>query len=178
VKRMRWLALLLAVAAGPSLATVPEPQDYRGPPYLGEVPATLQGAQVIDGTAALGLHAAGVPFLDVYPATRRPEGLPPGTLWRQPRHDSVPGAIWLPDVGYEMLNPQEQARLEDGLATVTQGDRTKPVVIFCRADCWLSWNAARRAVGLGYSAVYWFPKGVEGWGAAGGTLAPIALPPD
>ena len=34
----------------------------------------------------------------------------------------------------------------------------------------MSWNAAKRAVALGYSAVNWYPEGVDGWAAAGGKL--------
>ena len=123
------------------------------------------------------LHAAGVPFLDVYPRTARPAGLPAGTLWRTPTHHSIPGALWLPGTGYERLTLPEAAPLVAGLRAATQGDLAAPVVIFCRANCWLSWNAAKRAVAIGYRGVLWFPEGTEGWVAAGGTLAEIR-PPD
>jgi PQQ-dependent catabolism-associated CXXCW motif protein len=38
-------------------------------------------------------------------------------------------------------------------------------------DCWMSWNAARRAVALGYSAVNWYPLGADGWANSGLPLA-------
>jgi PQQ-dependent catabolism-associated CXXCW motif protein len=41
------------------------------------------------------------------------------------------------------------------------------VVIYCLANCWMSWNAAKRASALGYSNVVWFPEGTDGWLAAG-----------
>ena len=34
---------------------------------------------------------------------------------------------------------------------------------FCHPDCWASYNAAKRLVALGYSQVYWYPAGMEGW---------------
>ena len=169
------LALLLA---GPVAAQVPEPGDYRGEPYRAPVPATLQGATVIDGAEALRLHGEGVPFLDVLPRKTRPEGLPEGTIWREPAHETIPGAIWLWGTGWENLAPDEQARLERGLEQATQGDKAAPMVIFCLKDCWMSWNAARRAVALGYTAVHWFPDGVEGWESAGGAMLVRAVPAD
>lgn len=72
--------------------------------------------------------------------------------------------------------PPEQARLERGLARATKGDRSAPVVIFCRSDCWMSWNAARRAVALGYAGVHWFPGGIEEWQDAGGAPLVTAQP--
>jgi PQQ-dependent catabolism-associated CXXCW motif protein len=172
-------ALVLAcLMAGVAQAQVPEPEGFRGPPYKAEVPATLQGAKVIDAERALVMHGQGSPFLDTMPRTRKPENLPAGTIWREPAHETIPGAIWLWDTGYEKLSPSEEARLENGLETATGGDKSAPLVIFCRADCWMSWNAAKRAVSLGYSAVNWFPGGSDGWLEAGGdglvTAEPVA----
>ena len=36
----------------------------------------------------------------------------------------------------------------------------------------MSWNAAKRALTYGYSQVYWFPEGTDGWDAAGLPLEP------
>ena len=36
----------------------------------------------------------------------------------------------------------------------------------------MSWNAAKRAVEDGYTRVFWYPDGVDGWAAAGGALEP------
>lgn len=179
---MRHAARLAAVAlamftAQPAAAEVPEPAGYRGPPYNAPVPATLRGAAVIDTGEALRLHREGVPFIDVYPRTARPAGLPDGTLWREPVHPSIPGAIWLPGAGYDRLSDAEAAAFAAGLAAATGGDKARPVVVFCRADCWMGWNAAKRAVEMGYTATHWFPDGTDGWEVFAGDLAPIALPP-
>ena len=54
------------------------------------------------------------------------------------------------------------------LAKLTGGDKNRPVVFYCDANCWMSWNAAKRAlVELGYTSVYWYPEGVQGWQKVG-----------
>lgn len=157
------LVAVAILAAAPALSQAPEPQDYRGEPYNAPVPETLAGAETIGAERALELHDEGVPFVDVYPRTRKPENLPEDTFWNEPRHDTIPEAVWLWDTGYQKLSPAEEARLAKGLAQVTGGDKASPLVIFCRADCWMSWNAAKRAVSLGYTRVYWFAGGTDAW---------------
>jgi PQQ-dependent catabolism-associated CXXCW motif protein len=52
--------------------------------------------------------------------------------------------------------------------------------VYCHERCWLSWNAAKRAIRYGYRNVYWFPDGIEGWRAAGfetATAVTAAAPP-
>jgi rhodanese-related sulfurtransferase len=34
----------------------------------------------------------------------------------------------------------------------------------------MSWNAARRAIELGYAQIYGYPEGTDGWAAAGHPL--------
>lgn len=173
----RALALSLMLAGSAALSqAVPEPAGFHGEPYRAPVPATLTGAQVITAAEAMALHGQGVPFLDVLPRQRRPDKLPPGTLWNAPPHQTIPGAIWLYDTGYDRLSAQEEARLQGGLAQASHGDKAAPMVIFCKSDCWMSWNAARRAVALGYTGIRWFPQGVDGWQAAGGELVTADAP--
>jgi rhodanese-related sulfurtransferase len=41
-------------------------------------------------------------------------------------------------------------------------------VFFCSGvRCWLSYNAALRAVRGGYANVYWYRGGIDAWRAAG-----------
>jgi PQQ-dependent catabolism-associated CXXCW motif protein len=54
-----------------------------------------------------------------------------------------------------------------GLEKATHGDHARIVVLYCLADCWMSWNAAKRALSLGYSNVAWYREGTDGWIAAG-----------
>ena len=87
-------------------------------------------------------------------------------LARQPRAN-IPGSIWLPDTGYGELAPSMADYFAKGLEKASQGDRARMLVLYCLADCWMSWNAAKRALALGYSDVTWYPLGTDGWGAAG-----------
>lgn len=161
------LALALA-AAGPVAAAEPEPAGYRGAPYNAPTPATLQGAEVIGTEAARALHRSGrVAFVDVLPRPPRPAALPEGTVWRDAPRDSIPGALWLPNTGYDALAPETLDYLLQGLAEATGGDKRAPVVLFCKRDCWMSWNAAKRAMEHGYTRVFWYPEGTDGWTEAG-----------
>ncbi|WP_273699622.1 rhodanese-like domain-containing protein [Paracoccus sphaerophysae] len=164
-------ALASAGTAGADPA-VPEPQGYHGEPYLSPVPDTLSGATVMDAAAAARAQAEGAVLIDVLPQVRRPEGLPAGTLFRMPRHDTIPGAVWLPGVGYEALSAQDSARFSAALERISGGQADSPLVFFCKPDCWMSWNAARRAVTLGYRRVGWFPGGTDAWAATEGDLTP------
>jgi PQQ-dependent catabolism-associated CXXCW motif protein len=158
-----WL-LVLALAAPAFAETVPEPEGYRGPPYAAPVPATLAGAEVADNARAAALHAAGeAVFIDVMPRDVKPADLPEGTIWRDKPRDSIPGAIWLANTGFEKLSMAEEDYLLTGLEQATGGRTDQPVVIFCKAECWMSWNVAKRAVGFGYTQVIWYPDGPEGW---------------
>lgn len=159
-----WLVLALALAGPASAQVPPEPEGYRGPPYAAPVPESLTGATVVDDQAAAELHREGkAVFIDVMPRDVRPADLPEGTIWRDKPRESIPGAIWLPNTGFQALTPVEEAYLRAGLEHATKGIRDQPIVIFCRADCWMSWNVAKRALELGYTQVIWYPEGPEGW---------------
>jgi rhodanese-related sulfurtransferase len=41
----------------------------------------------------------------------------------------------------------------------------------------MSWNAAKRAVALGYSNIIWYPDGTDGWEKAGLPLTPATPEP-
>ncbi|RYE50647.1 MAG: PQQ-dependent catabolism-associated CXXCW motif protein [Hyphomicrobiales bacterium] len=159
------LALVMALVAAPALAEAPpEPDGYRGAPYSAPVPETLAGATVVDTEGAANLHRDGkAVFIDVMPRDVKPPDLPKGTIWRDKPRDSIPGAIWLPNTGFQALSAEEEAYLRAGLVEATKGNKSQPVVFFCRADCWMSWNAAKRALDFGYSHVIWYPEGPEGW---------------
>ncbi len=169
--RLLVAAALAVVTVGAGAETVPEPSGYHGEPYRGPVPATLAGARVIGDEEATALHRSGVAvFVDVLPRDERPADLPEGTVWIDRPHNTIPGAVWLPNTGYEALAPTVGAYLADGLAAATGNDPARTIVVFCRAECWMSWNAAKRALELGYLDVIWYPDGVDGWSAWGQPL--------
>ncbi|WP_424985429.1 PQQ-dependent catabolism-associated CXXCW motif protein [Microbulbifer sp. S227A] len=156
------LGLLLAPFA--AVAQVAEPDSYRMDHYRAPVPSTLAGATVVDTETAHALWTGGtVAFIDVLPRAPKPANLPEGTIWREkPRH-SIPGATWLPNVGYGALAGETHRYFRAGLDAATGGNRTHPVLFFCLQDCWMSWNAAKRALDYGYDTVYWMPDGTDGW---------------
>ena len=161
------VALLIGGAgAGCAGAAPPEPADYRMDDYRAATPDTLRGAVVLSTDAARAIwerHEA--VFIDVLPQPPRPAGLPAGTIWRPRPRDDVPGSIWLPDTGYGALAPVMQEYFERGLRQATGDDRNRVIVFYCLASCWMSWNAAKRALALGYSHVAWYPDGTDGWTA-------------
>jgi PQQ-dependent catabolism-associated CXXCW motif protein len=162
------LLAMVVAAAGTAVAEVPEPDAYRLEEYRAPTPATLRGARAIGTDEAASIwrsHSAS--FVDVMPQPPRPRDLPAGTLWRDKPRANIPGSIWLPDTGYGELAPGMNAYFSNGLEKATHGDHARTLVVYCLADCWMSWNAAKRALTLGYSDVAWYPAGTDGWIAAG-----------
>ena len=167
MRRFAGLLVCFLVLAGSPAAgaeAVAEPAGYRTQDYRAQTPATLKGARVLTTAQAAELwRAGGAIFIDVMPQPPRPVGLPPNTIWRdKPRHN-IPGSIWLPDTGYGALATATEDYLRNGLAQASGGDQTKLLVVYCQKDCWMSWNAAKRALALGYRNVAWFPDGSDGW---------------
>ena len=148
-------------AADDSGARVMPSAALRLSDYSAPTPLAIPGAQVIDTPALRERIAAGSPQL-LFDAIGG-EG-----------HDSIPGAIWLPGAGGGSdFGDAVQQQLAKTLALVTAGDPGRPLVFFCvNRNCWLSYNAALRAVRLGYREVYWYRGGLQAWRAAGGSLEP------
>ena len=174
------LLALLGVAPGHA-AEVPEPDGYQMDDYRSKVPATVRGAAVIHTEALKALLDAGlVVLIDVASAPRRPAGTKPGTPWMPLPHRDIPGSVWLPEIGRGALSPAMEAWFRTRLAQLTEGQAERRVVIYCHPDCWMSWNAAKRAASFGYHGVIWYPDGIEGWQSAGLPLAEATpeQPPD
>ena len=171
------LVVMVAAAAKTAAAEVPEPDGYRLEDYRAPTPATLHGARAIGTAEAEAIwrsHSAS--FIDVLPRPPRPRDLPAGTLWRDKPRANIPGSIWLPDTGYGELAPSMAGYFASGLEKATHGDHARVLVLYCLADCWMSWNAAKRALALGYSDVAWYREGTDGWLAAGLPLQQDATP--
>ena len=165
-------ALAAALVSTPALAD--EDADYGVAPvetlrlsdYSAPTPGEVRGAKRL-GTAQLREWLRG--------AT-----LPPPLLFDVlggDAHELLPGAIWLPGAGQgQSFQDTVQEQLAKTLRAATKDDRGRRLVFFCQGPrCWLSYNAALRAVALGYEHVYWYRGGIEAWLANGGTLAPLRL---
>lgn len=175
--RIAALAVAVAMALPPAAnaQAVPEPDGYRMEDYRAPVPGSLAGGAVIGPERAHEIWQAGeAGFIDVMPRPPRPANLPEGTIWRDKPRESIPGAIWLPNVGYGAIAEVTAEYFRAGLQEATEGDPSRPVVIFCLEDCWMSWNAARRAIEWGYGDIYWLPEGTDGWQLWDYPLEPVA----
>ena len=160
--------LVLAIVAFAPVAgaqeLVLEPEGYRTEEYRAPVPDTLAGARVISTADAESIWRAktGI-FVDVLPRPPKPLNLPTGTIWRDRPRANIPGSVWLPDTGYGKLAEATESYLREGLARITGGNREALIVVYCQANCWMSWNAAKRILTYGYSNVAWYPDGTDGW---------------
>lgn len=172
--------LLVVCLAGVGVGArfAPEPDGYRMAQYRAPVPATLSGATVVDAAGARMLWQAGeAVFVDVLPSPPRPETLPAGTIWQPPSRDTIPGATWLPNVGFGEISAATDRYFRDQIDRLID-DPDQPVVFFCLSQCWMSWNAARRAMlEYGLRHVFWFPLGTDGWEAAGLPLQKVKAAP-
>jgi PQQ-dependent catabolism-associated CXXCW motif protein len=158
------VATLVLTLSSYAQESVPEPPGYRSENYRAPVPATLAGARVLTTEEAEGIwRGGGAAFIDVLPHPPKPKNLPAGTIWREKPRLDIPGSVWLPDIGYGSLAVATEDYLRRGLVRASRGDNAMLLVIYCQADCWMSWNAAKRVLSYGYPNVAWYPEGTDGW---------------
>ena len=154
-----------------------EPSGYRTSEFRAAVPCSLDGATVVTTGALRALLEQRDPLLiDVFPAPRPPRIVRDSQdhLWLPPLRDSLPGTVWLPNVGLGVLPVEEENYFRANLERLTGGDRARTIVFFCLSDCWMSWNAARRALEWNYTSIIWYPDGTDGWEAAGLELTEVS----
>lgn len=145
------IALLLVTA---------EPQGFWTGPVNDPVPATIQGGKVIHTQQLNELLQNSKPLvIDVSDSPRRPENFPATSTWLPKPHPGIPGAIWIPGAGLAAPPADVEQRYKQQLGS----DLSRLIVVYCHEKCWLSWNGAKRAIQYGYTNVYWYPDGIEGW---------------
>lgn len=154
-------ALLPARAGEEQLFSV---DGYRLDRYRSPTPTSVEGAQTIDTlTLQRMLESSQPPLLiDVF----RSPWLHGQFVGDEP-HQNIPGSLWLANVGEGRLEAQWQDYFAHYLDQVSGGDRARALVLYCKSDCWLSWNASRRAAALGYTRLYWYRDGIDAWQQAG-----------
>jgi PQQ-dependent catabolism-associated CXXCW motif protein len=69
-------------------------------------------------------------------------------------------------VGYGVIPDETADYFRDGLEASTASDKSHPILFYCMTNCWMSWNAAKRALEWGYTSVIWYPPGADGWQSA------------
>lgn len=167
--------LVMPLAARAAEDTLFDPETgYRIKRYQAAVPATVPGGTRVDRDKVDALIAAGAILLDVMPS----EGAGPDPktgAWRLLHpHSSIPGATWLPDVGRGKLKVAFENYLKANVLQLTDGDTEKAIIVFCQSDCWMGWNVVQRLSKLGYTNIYWYPEGTDGWVEWGDRkLAPV-----
>ena len=181
------LTPILSLAAAPALAAedatsalavepttpsapnpAPEPSGFWTGPTNSPVPATIAGGKVINSARELQslLKRPETVIVDVSNAPRRPDNLASGAPWLPVPHQAIPGSLWVPGAGLGEIPPAVDDFFRKQLAAATNDDASRRVILYCHQTCWLSWNAAKRAIGYGYRNVYWYRDGIEGWKAA------------
>jgi PQQ-dependent catabolism-associated CXXCW motif protein len=157
------LSLPLSAAQDPSGitdATLFSTDGYRIAQYRSPTPASIDAAQTLDtrGLQTLLQQRPDTALLNVQALDWRN-----GVFIEQQPRMQLPGSLWLPNVGKGVLEPRWADYFRVQLKTLRNTDPSRPLVFYCRADCWMSWNATRRASDWGYGALYWYPAGTDGW---------------
>lgn len=136
---------------------------YRIDSYRGVVGAPPEGVARVDAAQVQRLIRSGAILIDVNPA--------PGARWdeRTKRlilaepHASISRAHWFPESGRGRLGPGIEPWFLAGVRRLAQHHPHRPVVVFCQADCWMSWNATLRLHRAGVGNLLWFGDGLDGW---------------
>ena len=161
------LAALLIVQ-GAAAADVPNERADLGVPaedrlqddLAADTPTAIPGGKVITTAELAPLIGSTAILIDV---------------WRNGPHLSLPGANALPGAGDggSFTDPL-QRRLALALKAATDGDLNRTLIFFCTdLRCAEGYNAALRAIHLGYRRVAWYRGGITAWHAAGHPLVPI-----
>lgn len=134
-------------------------QLYDGAMH-GPTPASIPGGQLITTKGLIELMDGGqTPFLllDILGG----QEVIPGAVYAVPAHQAG------------SFNDQTQQEFGGFLQQMTGGNRQTPLVLYCAStECWMSYNAALRAINLGYTNVLWYRGGIEAWKAAGRQTQP------
>lgn len=133
----------------------PTSQLHAGPMH-GPTPASIPGGQVITtkGLAEL-IEGRQTPFLLLLDILGGQEIIP-GAVFAVPAHQAG------------SFSDQTQQEFGGFLQRMTDGDKQKPLVLYCQStQCWMSYNAALRAINMGYTNVLWYRGGIEAWKASG-----------
>ncbi|MBB4614967.1 rhodanese-like domain-containing protein [Novosphingobium taihuense] len=157
----------------PTLSDVFDANGYRIARYRAPVDRLPTPATRIALEKALKLKpGVDALFIDVLPAEGGVRDPATGIWTLASAHETIPGALWHPETGRGQPEVALWHGLHDAVAAVREKSPGMPVVLFCRTDCWMGWNAARRLARDGFGNVLWLAEGIEGWHDAGRALVP------
>lgn len=136
--------------------------------YRAPVSGSVPGGRVVDADTVAAMAANGALLIDAMAAPGH--SIAPDGAWTiAEAHDTIPGAHWLPEIGRGHPDPRIAAGLRASLA----GCADRPVVLFCKTDCWMSWNAVQHVAALGFHDIGWYPGGVDDWTDGGRALRAV-----
>jgi PQQ-dependent catabolism-associated CXXCW motif protein len=132
----------------------------------GPTPTSIPGGQVITTDRLLGLYQQGEQSgLLVFHV------LGPG-----PTLPNAQNAAPASQAG--SFADQTQQEFGQYLQQVTQGNKARPMVFYClNTQCWMSYNAALRAINMGFTNVLWYRGGIEAWQQAQQLASGMQSPP-
>jgi PQQ-dependent catabolism-associated CXXCW motif protein len=132
----------------------PTSQLYSGQMHS-PTPTSIPGGQVVTTQALVALVQGNQTPYFLFDVLGGPEKLP----------NAVPAA-WVAQPG--SFNDQTQQQFAQMLQQGTQGRKDIALVFYCLSNqCWMSYNAALRAINAGYTKVLWYRGGIEAWKMAG-----------
>ncbi|WP_207100206.1 rhodanese-like domain-containing protein [Paracoccus shandongensis] len=137
--------------------------------YRAPVPDSVPGGRVVDAATVAAMAADGAVLIDAMAAPGHSIA-DDGTWTIAEPHRTIPGARWLPEIGRGRPDP----RIAGGLRASLKGcapDRS--IILFCKTDCWMSWNAVQHVAALGRRDIGWYPGGVDDWADGGRALQPV-----
>lgn len=168
----RLLLIALLISAADGCATRDDDSlsyEYRGWPYKAPTPLSVPGATTLffaEDVEAL-IDSSELLLVNVSPITLSPADADGNRSWIPKRgkiYQQIPGSIWLPNVGYQELAPAMTRYFANNLHRHSGGDKSRRLLFYCTADCWMSWNSVIRArQEFGYQNIYWYPYGIDGW---------------
>ena len=124
-------------------------------PMHAPTPLSIPGAQVIATPALVALMKSKPSAVFLFDVLGGPERIT-GALLAVPAHQ--PGHF----------DDAAQREFGNFLQQTTQGRLDVPLVFYCSSPmCWMSYNAALRAVRLGYRQVLWYRGGLDAWKGSG-----------
>lgn len=134
---------------------------YRQKLYRSPVLTAPQGVKKID-TATLHrwLHAN---KRQLYPINVLPATWVHKQFINTAAVQHIPHSVWLPNTGYGVLSPTWQHYFATALQVLKSKTPDSKLVFYCKVDCWMAWNAAKRAANMGYTDVYWYADGIDEW---------------
>jgi PQQ-dependent catabolism-associated CXXCW motif protein len=139
---------------------VPPTAELHAGPMHAPTPASIPGGQVITTRGLVELLG-----------NTQVRALVFDVLGGQER---IPGALAaVPAAQAGSFRDQTQQEFGGFLRQMTQGSADTPLVFYCLSShCWMSYNAALRAINMGYRNVLWYRGGIEAWKAAGQRVEP------